>query len=338
MTVDIEKPDELRAYLSRRGRIESDEPVKIELLRGGVSNKTVRLERESGEAWVLKQALPRLRVPTEWLSDPARIHIEAEALRTLPAVTPAGSIPPFVFEDEQENLLAMQAVPDPHENWKRQLLSGRLQALHVHQFAKLLASIHREAQTRSALLRERFANRSFFKTLRLDPYYRYSASVQPASSPFLSDLIDETLGQALTLVHGDYSPKNILVYQDQLILLDHEVVHWGDPAFDLGFSLTHFLSKAHHLQAYRRAFAEVAALYWQSYRTETQALPWCDELEPRVVRHTAACLLARTVGRSPLEYLSVGERIIQRDAALKLIDRIPDSVEHLIEQFLGYLG
>jgi 5-methylthioribose kinase len=337
MTVDIEKPDELRAYLSGQGRIKSGERVKINILRGGVSNRTVRVERENGEAWVLKQALPRLRVPTEWLSDPARIQIEAEALRTLPEVTPAGSIPAFVFEDEQENLLAMQAVPDPHENWKQQLLGGRLRASHVQQFAGLLASIHREAQTRRALFRERFGNRSFFITLRLDPYYRYSASVQPAIAPFLSGLINETLNHTLTLVHGDYSPKNIIVYRDQLILLDHEVVHWGDPAFDLGFSLTHFLSKAHHLPAQRRSFAEAAALYWRIYRTETESLPWFNELEPRVVRHTAACLLARAVGRSPLEYLSDEEKISQRNAALNLIGRIPDSVEHLIEQFLRYL-
>jgi aminoglycoside phosphotransferase (APT) family kinase protein len=296
MTVDIEKPDELRAYLSGQGRIKPGERVKINILRGGVSNRTVRVERESGEAWVLKQALPRLRVATEWLSDPARIHIEAEALRTLPEVTPAGSIPAFVFENEQENLLAMQAVPDLHENWKQQLLSGRLQALHVQQCAGLLASIHREAQTRNARFRTRFGNRSFFKTLRLDPYYRYSASVEPAIAPFLSDLINETLNHALTLVHGDYSPKNIVVYRDQLILLDYEVVHWGDPAFDLGFSLTHFLSKARHLQALRRSFAEAAALYWRIYSTETESLSWFNELEPRVVRHTSGCLLARAVG------------------------------------------
>ena len=41
-------------------------------------------------------------------------------------------------------------------------------------------------------------------------------------------------------------------------LLDHEVAHFGDPAFDLGFSLTHLLSKALHLEAYRPLFLAAA--------------------------------------------------------------------------------
>ncbi len=62
-------------------------------------------------------------------------------------------------------------------------------------------------------------------------------------------------------MHGDYSPKNILIHKDRLVLLDHEVIHFGDPAFDLGFSMTHFLSKAHHLPAQRREFASAAGSF-----------------------------------------------------------------------------
>ena len=37
-----------------------------------------------------------------------------------------------------------------------------------------------------------------------------------------------TRSRRLTLVHGDFSPKNVLVYRGRLVLLDHEVIHWGD--------------------------------------------------------------------------------------------------------------
>ena len=68
-----------------------------------------------------------------------------------------------------------------------------------------------------------------------------------SAAGFLKDLAHKTLRHKKSLVHGDFSPKNILIYEGKLILLDHEVFHFGDPAFDVGFALTHFLSKAHHL-------------------------------------------------------------------------------------------
>ena len=69
------------------------------VLAGGVSNRTVLVERESGEAWVVKQALAKLRVQVDWFSSPERIHREADGLRWLAQFAPPGSITPLVFED-----------------------------------------------------------------------------------------------------------------------------------------------------------------------------------------------------------------------------------------------
>ena len=107
----------------------------------------------------------------------------------------------------------------------------------------------------------------------------------------------------------------------------------GDPAFDLGFSLTHLLSKAHHLRARRREFASAALAYWRVYSESLGARAGAADLEPRAVRHTLACLLARTVGRSPLEYLDPVERVRQRDAVLRIMPHAPEKVADLISQF-----
>jgi aminoglycoside phosphotransferase (APT) family kinase protein len=149
--------------------------------------------------------------------------------------------------------------------------------------------------------------------------------------------VDETRSRRDTLVHGDYSPKNVLVREERLILLDHEVIHFGDAAFDLGFGLTHFLSKANHLPEKRSAFAEAARLYWSVYREEIGVLPWVEGLEQRTVRHTLGCLLARVAGRSPLEYLAEEELVHQREAVLELIHNPPESVPGLVEDFVGRL-
>ena len=256
--IDIEDSCQLLGYLRSTGRIDSRERPDIRKLSGGVSNKTLLLDRPSGESWVIKQALPKLRVRSDWFSDPARIQVEANGLRYLPRVTPTGSITSLLFEDTAENLLAMEAVDEPHENWKQQLLRGEIDQYSFEQFAKLLGSIHRESFVLRDELSPVFASRQFFKTLRLEPYYEHSAQAVPRAASFLEKLVAQTLSRSDTLVHGDFSPKNVLVQNKQLILIDHEVLHFGDPGFDIGFSLTHFLSKALHLPDKREALVQAA--------------------------------------------------------------------------------
>jgi aminoglycoside phosphotransferase (APT) family kinase protein len=335
--LDIEQRDALLAYLRRAGLIEAVETPHIRYLTGGVSNRTALIERANGDAWVLKQALAKLRVPVDWFSSPERVHREALGLRWLTRLAPPGVIPGFVFEDYEHHLLIMQAVPQPHENWKNLLLAGKLAHSHIDQFGHLLATIHRNAFERRQEVEPVFEDRSFFETLRLEPYYGYTATQVPDAASFLQRLIDETLSYRLTLVHGDYSPKNILVYQDSLILLDHEVIHFGDPAFDLGFSMTHLLSKAHHLVHQRTSFAGAAGRYWSVYLQTLGQVPWLGDLEGRAVRHTLACLLARVSGRSPLEYLGPEARLRQRETVLALLAHTPTTMADLIHHFIERL-
>src|SRR5215468_2648612 len=126
-TLDIEQPEALLAYLRQTGRIGADEQPVITKLALGVSNRTVLVERPSGEAWVLKQALAKLRVKVDWFTSPERVRAEALGLRWLPELTPPGTITPLVFDDFSVYLIAMQAVPKPHENWKLMLLDNRLE-------------------------------------------------------------------------------------------------------------------------------------------------------------------------------------------------------------------
>lgn len=357
--IDIEDPVALTTYLQRTGRIPPHLQPQIRLLAGGVSNRTVLVEIEAQTRWVLKQALAQLRVQVEWFSDPRRIEREALGLRLLPTLTPPGSIPKLIFEDPEQHLLAMAAVAEPHVNWKQQLLAGQAELGHVQQFAQILGQIHARSADQAAILAPllddhdghpggRVATQdystfgelaltrpkvgSFFESLRLEPYYSYTAQQAPAAAAFLHELIAETRRLRLAVVHGDYSPKNILIYAGQLILLDHEVIHWGDPAFDVGFSMTHFLSKAHYLVAHRTRFLTLAGEFWATYQ-QIVGDRFGAALEPRATRHLLACLLARVLGRSPLEYLDAAARDRQQRAVLQLIVRPPESIPALIRAF-----
>jgi aminoglycoside phosphotransferase (APT) family kinase protein len=331
--LDIENFDALQTYLIDAGHIPKAESPKFTNLAGGVSNRTVLVERANGQAWVLKQALAKLRVQAEWFSDPRRIEREALGMKRLAELAPPGAITPLIFLDPEVHLLAMQAVPQPHENWKSMLLAGQLDLEHARQFGRLLGTIHRRSWERRSQLAAEFADQSFFESLRLEPYYLYTAQRVPAAREFLHDLVASTRATRYTLVHGDYSPKNVLIHNNNLVLLDHEVIHFGDGAFDLGFSLAHFLSKAHHLPNLRSAFAQAAREYWKTYQATIGPVPWAADVESRAVAHTLGCLLARCRGRSPLEYLSEAEREKQAQIVVRMMKTLPATVEAITEAF-----
>ena len=330
--MNIEAPDQLISYLEERGILEAGEVPEVRILTGGVSNRTVFVRRAAGPNMVLKQALSKLRVATEWLSDPTRIHREAEGMRVLKTLLPAGAVPAFVFEDWDWHILAMAAVPMPHENWKDMLLRGEVDFDLVGQFGKNLGLIHQTSGVAGFDPESALWKKDFFESLRLEPYYAFAALQQPSASSFLHKLIDETRAHTETIVHGDYSPKNILVYENRLILLDHEVIHIGDPSFDIGFSMTHFLCKANHLRPKAGLFGEAARRHWLSYG-EVNA-DRGEDFEGRAVRHTIGCILARVDGRSPVEYLNEAARSMQRDFVLDMMRRPPGSIPDLIEQFI----
>ena len=146
----------------------------------------------------------------------------------------------------------------------------------------------------------------------------------------------------------DYSPylgrlaigrieRGVAKVGEPVVLLDHEVIHFGDPAFDLGFSLAHLLSKAHHLRHRREAFLTGVERYWLAYRRALGPDEWAPGLEARAVRHSLGCLLARVAGRSPLEYLGDEERRRQRTAVVALMRETPKSLRELVDAWRSSL-
>jgi 5-methylthioribose kinase len=328
---DLQNSEQLLRYLDEHGfRAGSGGSLRINVLTGGVSCHAVLIEGTVQGNVVLKQALPRLKVAMEWKSDVARIHREALCMRYLHQIGLGNKVTQLLWEDDAVHVIIMTEVPRPHENWKEQLLRGDVNMNIVRQFAMLLASIHRESWQRRDQASRLFEDRQFFESLRLEPYYRFTAQSVPQSAPFYDALISDAVATRLTLVHGDYSPKNVLISASQPILLDHEVAHFGDPAFDVGFAATHLLSKAHHLPGSRERFLEASHEFANSYQEGIANLPWSTAAQPRAVRHTLGCLLARVAGRSPLEYLSAAERTAQAAMVLELMAGPPETLTQLV--------
>ncbi|MCA9207043.1 MAG: phosphotransferase, partial [Planctomycetales bacterium] len=248
-------------YLRESGRIADDERVRVRLLTGGVSNIVLRISFDSTERedWVVKQAREQLRVTDPWFCGVERIWREVETLRICADclrderqtdfAADDGfrfSVPQVVFEDRENYLYAMSAAPAEHIVWKRQLLRGVADRRIAAACGKLLGRLHARTWNDSGVANQ-LADRSFFEQLRVDPYYRFAAEQRPEFREYLEPLIASLDENRHSLVHGDFSPKNLLLFQHEVMLVDFEVGHFGDPAFDLGFFLTHIVLKAIHL-------------------------------------------------------------------------------------------
>ncbi|HUR90208.1 MAG TPA: phosphotransferase, partial [Ramlibacter sp.] len=179
----------------------------------------------------------------------------------------------------------------------------------------VLGRIHAATADRDDIAK-RFATDANFYAIRLEPYLVESSRVHPDLADVLLALVERTAGTRRVLVHGDVSPKNILVGPDGPVMLDAECAWFGDPAFDVAFCLNHFVLKAAHMPQHAQALMACYAALKQSYFDHVQWEPR-DALEARVATLLPGLTLARVDGKSPVEYLSEPQRHAVRASAIE---------------------
>jgi hypothetical protein len=299
----------------------------IESLSGGVANEVLAV-RWDGGAVVVKQALPRLRVAADWPFDPKRTRIERDCLEYLDRVLPAGAVPSVVTFDAASDVLVISHAPNGGANWKERLLAGDVDPAVGARVGALLGRLHREAAG-DAGARERFAEQWPLVQGRVDPFHRTVAGVHPELREAIEREVERLLATRTTLVLGDCSPKNVIAYPDRVLLLDFEVAHWGDPAFDVAFMLCHLVLKARHRTGSATALRVCASAFADAHRAAAGELPMDDAA---VVAELGCLLLSRVDGKSPAEYLrDERDRVAVRSAANVLLVDAPPSRERALD-------
>jgi len=280
--------------------VSADQQMRLTPLSGGVSSDIYRADLPQGVVCV-KRALPQLKVTATWNVPVERNRYEAEWLRVVGGIVPA-AVPALIAEDRASGTFAMAWLPpERYPVWKSQLMGGELDPATARQVGDVFGRIHAATADRPDVA-ARFPTDALFHALRLDPYLVTAAHAHPDRAEPLLDLVEATAATRRALVHGDASPKNILVGPDGPVVVDAECAWFGDPAFDLAFLLNHLVLKsALHPDRAARYRAMCAALV-DGYRAHVAWEPW-DSLEARAAALLPGLMLARIDGKSPVEYL-----------------------------------
>ena len=340
------------AYLVERGILGRDESADVETCGWGVSNVVLRVRvpalgasASTCRCFVLKQSRRQLRTAHRWVSRLDRVFREREAMEVLAPLLPPLTIPRILFEDRANYLFVMACAPQDHVVWKETLLSGEADVSVAQLAGQILGRMHADTLD-DRVLAERLGDTEVFVQLRVDPFYRRIAQQFTDVADTIETLIERMFATKLSLVHADFSPKNMLVHSRGMTLVDFETAHYGDPAFDVGFLLSHLVLKAFRHVEKREAYFELTRTFWRAYREMIAARAGggalsAEDFTSRWVAHCAGCAWARIDGTSPVDYLPeparrAAVRTLCRDALLEpfttwdsVLDRADDLLAHL---------
>jgi aminoglycoside phosphotransferase (APT) family kinase protein len=335
-STETRAPQEIVASLRQLGLITAEEQPVMVALSGGVSSDIWRVDLAQGPVCV-KRALPRLKVEALWEAPVARNAYECAWMETVAKIYPQ-AVPKIIAHDSHAGLFVMQYLDPAHYPvWKERLQVGEAQTSFAARVGTTLAGIHR-ATADNETLAKRFATDEIFYALRLESYLVATARRHAELANALQALVRTTAQTKLTLVHGDISPKNILIGQHGPVFLDAECAWYGDPAFDLAFCLNHFLLKCLWTPRAARDFLTCFAAMASAYRA---AVTWepKDELERRTACLLPGLLLARVDGKSPVEYLTKErDKDHVRRVARKLLSDPPARLEQVRVAWAKELG
>jgi 5-methylthioribose kinase len=318
-------PENAVGYLRSQGFLTRETSAHAEMLAWGVSNVVLRITPDRGEPFVIKQSREKLRTKADWFSRLDRIFREIDVMRLVQPLLPSGVVPRVLFEDRDNFVFGMEAAPADHLVWKQMLLDGEPRPSIAARLGTLLSTIHRETTFRKGMA-DRFGDRTVFIELRVDPFYRKLAIAAPDVSGPIQRLIDEMMRNVICLTHADFSPKNVLIAGDRIILVDFETGHLGDPAFDLGFFLSHLLLKTVLYAARFDEYVGLTESFWATYEAGVRGLPAEAKFEPaeihsRTVGHLAGCMWSRVDATSRVEYLGAPQQeAVRRFSRSLLLD------------------
>lgn|GEM_PF-1527293 len=342
----------IRKVLKRHLKV-SIRSEDIEYIDHGVMNWVLKLKTARGD-FFLKQALKEVKKHTEVGPElrsvsPQRIKYENNFIGRIKNLLPEHvQIPHIHFYDEGNNILLMSDVAGAtgklHE---KVLLDGDFNAVAAARVGQFLGRIHRRTHGKGYVIRQSRAadHKNWQRFLRMRTVDVHSRSIETEVLDELNRLYDTVLRHHTheVLICIDCCPKNIIEKTDGRIgIFDFELATGvGDPAYDLGFLIGHYLIHALLAQDPGSCLQAVENAV-RAYDTELQGSRLNDLLLQRMPQYAGATMLYRVAGASRLKYISDDKRdnilFIGSKLIIERCNGDADSiVSHLRESITGSL-
>lgn len=328
--------DAFDGFLRHAGLIADGDTPRYTPLTGGVSSDIWRVDL-SDRTICIKRALAKLRVADDWFAPISRNATEVAWLETVAKIVP-GAAPRVLAHDAEAGMFAMAFIPpEQARTWKELLRDGTTDPAFADAVGRALAAIHARSSEMPELA-ARFATDDAFHAIRLEPYLETTARRHPDVAAQLNELVAVTAATKVALVHGDVSPKNILVASSGPVFIDAECAWWGDPAFDLAFCLNHFLLKCLWVPANAGGYLACFDAMVAGYR-ETMPAVFGADTEARAAPLLPGLFLARIDGKSPVEYITDDDaKNMVRDAAQTLLIAPPTELAAVRRHWTKTIG
>ncbi|MBL8559226.1 MAG: aminoglycoside phosphotransferase family protein [Hyphomonadaceae bacterium] len=330
-------PDsELVAFAREAGLLGADDTGVWTSLTGGVSSDIWRLDA-GGRSICVKRALAQLKVAADWRVPTARNLYEWRWIEWVARAFP-GVVPEPLAMDEKRGAFAMAFLPaTAFPLWKQQLFAGVIIGEMAWRVGYCLGAMHAKSAGDPALATH-FQTDDLFHALRIEPYLLATAARHEDVGDAIRALARRTAQTKRVLVHGDVSPKNILMGRETPVFLDAECAWWGDPAFDAAFLINHLLLKQIALPDHAQSFSVCVEAFEDGYFSHVGWEPR-PLLQARIAALTPALLLARIDGKSPVEYITEDtDKDRVRQAAKALIAAPPLNIRTLQAAFSQRTG
>ena len=317
-------------YVRGLGLAAPGEPVAVASAGDGNINwvRRVRVGAQRPRSFVLKQARPSLERFPAYAAPTERLLFEARWLELARRHDPEGICPRVLALDEANRVLALEDLSDA-ERLDAALARGADVAAPMEALARFLARVH-AASAGDAALPARFRNDAMRRLHGEHIFVLPFAANDFGLTPRLEAAARELRGDAAllraaseayahylaprgALVHADVQASNVLLpLGGGVKLLDAEIAHVGDPAFDLGTLLAHLA-----LPSFARG--EDPSPLLERVRSAYRGERGCDDATlARAARHAGFELIRRTIGAARVAAVAsddIGLRVLARGRA-----------------------
>ena len=321
-------PNEIYSASVKFGLLKKNQPYKFKKITDGVSSD-IWYVKTTDKEYCIKRALKKLTVKEDWFAPIERNNFEANYFKYSKSIIPE-SFPKILGHDSKNYILAMEWFDNSkYIVWKKKLLNKSISVKDGKRIGKLLGIVHKYYYNKKKF-RKIFLNDKTFYDIRLEPYLVFTSKSYPELSNYYKSTINFLKKNKNTVIHGDFSPKNILLGKNYPIILDAETACWGNPIFDLAFFNNHIILKSILNPDIYKGYIKLSKSFLNTYLLYFSLVNNKSYIK-EFVKLQALLILARVDGKSPVEYFDEKQRIKARILAKSIIFKIKPTLRNLFQ-------